>query len=105
MIQVIYEDGTKERFTKEIIDRGKKISGKKILTEEEISMIPEIKKGKLIMRKKNSDELAKEKAGRDKLKRDKELNEKIEKRKRKMAIESLVSDGDMTRSEADEIGG
>lgn len=105
MIQVMYTDGTRERFSRAIVDRGKKIAGQKILTDEEISMVPEMVKKKLVMRKKNSDELAIEKAKRDKAKRAREINQKIESRKRKMAVDSLVSDGVITEKEAVEIGG
>lgn len=57
MIQVIYEDGTKERFTKETIDRGKKIKHEKVLTANELHKIPDTSGGKLVMRDKNTDEL------------------------------------------------
>ena len=102
MIQLIMKDGTKKRVTK-MPKRGYEsiginpddIAHEKELTESEILKIPEVVKGKLAMRDKNSDEL-KVISDNEKLKSEQAIIEqKIQDEIRQRAIDSLKSRGEI----------
>jgi transcriptional regulator NrdR family protein len=58
MIQVIMKDGSKKRFTEEIVGIDiQDIRYQKELTEDEITKIPEVQNGKLIMRDRTQEEI------------------------------------------------
>lgn len=103
MIQVIYEDGTKARFTKEIIPCEKKIKFKKVLTESEILKIPDTSSGKLVMRDKNTEELQSEQDARQVIIDKSNIEKLIEDKKRKIAIDELINDGILTQDQVDKL--
>lgn len=104
MIQVIYDDLTKERFTGDVIKRpGKKIKFQKLLSEDEILKIPEVVSGKMIMRDKTSGELTAEQTIIDDAARVKEIEKMISDQGRSDIKNLLVANGDITQEEAEKI--
>jgi len=100
--QIITTDGTKMRFFGRVVGiNPDDIAHQKVLTDEEVLMIPEIKSGKMVMVDNSEAQataiaLSQEKSA---------IIRKIEDKKRQMAIDACIADGEISQADIDKIEG
>ena len=100
--QLVMNDNSFKRFYGKVVGIDEKdIKYKKVLTDDEVKMIPTIKNKKIVM----IDNSKNEEEARQKSAESNRINNIIEEKKRQMAIDELIKSGDLKQSDLDKLEG